>query len=514
VALHIAAAILGPLSMAGLGWAVAWAAAPFAERRWLWLAALSACVGPAILVYGLFGVAHHHVASAIIPVMMAGWAARAIIGRAPRHAGIAIGAWAGLGIWLTPETVPLSVMVFGALWVTWIGRRRSRYLGGIIAHTGLSLALVVGLAWLVDPPDRGYAADSLDRISVVFVVLAGAMALTGVAVAVLDPLLRRPVPRLLGTGLFGVMCAGLWVALFADVLFGVPGAVTDDAARTLFRDIGEMAPVSSVSQWMNYLLTGSLTVATLAVLACRLRSLPLAYTALCGVILIMFGQMHIRFAAYPEALGAVMLPVIVSLLGRSSVSWPEWKQPLPRMVTIVMFVLVPFAAGMSQPSKPARAQAMAQATHCPGIGLTPVLAPYEGQVVLADVGRSPELLYRTGVLTVGSLYHRNPAGFMRLRDAWRSTEDGPLVPLSFASARIAYVLFCPRGGRSLLVHDLPETTLLDRLRRNEVPGWLEQVSRDAASGHVLYRVRSDDRLPPGAAPRPADRGFQHPDVPH
>ena len=56
-----------------------------------------------------------------------------------------------------------------------------------------------------------------------------------------------------------------------------------------------------------------------------------------------------------------------------------------------------------------------------------MLAPHAGQVVLTDVNKSPELQYRSEIVTVGSLYHRNPAGFMRLRAAWRS-QDAEAVP--------------------------------------------------------------------------------------
>ena len=119
-ALHAAALAFGPLNIAALGFAVAWAAAPFAERKYLWLAAILPPLSPAIASYGLVGVVHHHIAIVVVAVACAGWAARLIAGYAKATAGIAFGAWAGLGIWLTPETVPLTMMAFGALFLAWI----------------------------------------------------------------------------------------------------------------------------------------------------------------------------------------------------------------------------------------------------------------------------------------------------------------------------------------------------------------------------------------------------------
>jgi hypothetical protein len=123
-------------------------------------------------------------------------------------------------------------------------------------------------------------------------------------------------------------------------------------------------------------------------------------------------------------------------------------------------------------------------------GLGRFLAPYAGKVVLTNVNDVPELLYRTGILTVGSLYHRNAAGFMRLRAAWRSMPSDR-EPDAVRATGAVLVLVCPRpgtGSRWALVRDLPPQTLLDRLERGEVPPWLTEVAREPASGHVLYAV--------------------------
>ena len=488
-ALHIAAIVFGPLNIAALGLAMAWAAAPFCERRWLWLAPLAACLGPAILQYGLAGVTHHHVACVIVAVMAAGWTARAIVGIAPRHAGWPLGAWAGVGIWLTPETLPLSVMAFGALWLTWVMRSRSPCLSRTICHTGQALLITTWLAWMVDPPFAGHAAEDIDRVSIVFVTLGAAIAATGSVVRALDEFVRRPIDRLLTSATAGAFFAMIWLTLFPGALWSPQAMMADETARILFRDIAEMASIESLSVWMNYLFTGCVAVLALAAFAIRARSPILLYAVLCGIVLIVLGRMHVRFASYPEALGAIMLPVVVSFWADRVGTWPEWRQPLPRMGTIILFLLVPFVSDVGGPLKQAQAANGDVDRDCPVTGLDTMLAPHAGQVVLTDVNKSPELQYRSEIVTVGSLYHRNPAGFMRLRAAWRS-QDAEAVPPAFAVAGISMVLFCPTTGRSPLVRDLPETTLLDRLTRNEAPRWLEPVARDPISGHVLYRVRS------------------------
>ena len=61
------------------------------------------------------------------------------------------------------------------------------------------------------------------------------------------------------------------------------------------------------------------------VLALRRRWLILFYLTSCGVMLTGLGQMHLRFAAYPEALGAAMLPVLETLKGLSKLILKDLK---------------------------------------------------------------------------------------------------------------------------------------------------------------------------------------------
>ncbi len=486
-ALHTAAILFGPLNVALLGLAVAWAAAPFAQRRWLWLAPLTICLGPAILPYGLVGVVHHHVPSVTVAVMVIGWAARIIAGLTPPSAGWRMGIWAGVGVWLTPETLPLSVLAFGGLWLAWTWRPDQPDLARAIGNTGLGLAATVVAAWGVNPPHGGYLTEDLDRVSLVFVALSVAIACAGLLVRALDELVQPPITRLGWSVAGGGICALIWTTMFAPTLLSTTATIDDPAARAMFRDIAEMAPVASVEQFLTYLLTGCLGTAALIWLAARHRTVVLCYCAVTAIILVTLGQMHLRFASYPEALGAVMLPIIVSLWADRAHARPAWREPLPRMATILLFVLAPFAAEFTQSTRAARAETVKDDAACPVSGLGPMLRPYTGEVVLTDVNKSPELLYRTGIVTVGSLYHRNQSGFMRLRHAWRST-DTEVTPATFTTARIHYVLFCRNPGRSAIVADMPATTLLDQLAKGEPPAWLQQVTHDRASGHVLYRV--------------------------
>jgi hypothetical protein len=116
-----------------------------------------------------------------------------------------------------------------------------------------------------------------------------------------------------------------------------------------------------------------------------------------------------------------------------------------------------------------------------------MLAPYAGDIVLADVSDTPELLYRTQVLTVGSLYHHGILGYLRAREAWRSGPS-PMAPDVVIATGAKFVLFCPSSQRYLMVQDLPKQTLWDALEAEKPPGWLTLQATDRKSGWQLYAV--------------------------
>jgi len=488
-ALHVAALTIGPASLAALGIAVAWAAAPFAEeRRWLWLAPLVACLAPAIGSYGWMGVVHHHVAVVVVAVAVAGWAARIVIGTGPPGAGWAMGVWSGVGVWLTPETLPLTTMAFGGLWVAWLSHPKRDDIVRAVWQTGLAFLLTVSLAVIIDPPLGGWGVPETDRMSILFAVLAGAMAATGGAIVAIHSAWTGMLPRLAASGTFGLLACLAWVMLFPDMTDGLSHGATDVDTRAMWGHISEMQPVATFDSMLRHLLTGLLGCAVLIFCAIESRSPVLVYMVLCTGVLLVLGFLHVRFAAYPGALGAVMVPIIIAILDRRLINRPPTTQSLARVGTISLFVLVPFVSGLPAVSKAAQATPAQTTASCSVSELSGMLEPHAGKVVLTNVNDTPELLLRTGILTVGSLYHRNQPAFLRLRSAWRS-RPSETVPREFTAAGIALVLFCPSSERSVLVADLPPDTLLDRLGQGDVPVWLVRVADDRKSGHILYQVK-------------------------
>ena len=498
-ALHVAAVLLGPLAMGLLGTATAWAIAPIADREWRWMAPVLAVAAFPIVTYGFPGVAHHHVLLAVAAVVMAGAAGRAATG--DRAAGCRLGVWAGAAIWLSPEAWPFVVMAFGGSGLAWMlsvkppGVRRSHDLavGVPLAAAGSLFLLVVCCAFAVDPPLGGFGSIEIDRLSVVYLVLAGITCAIGWTLWGLERAEVAPLQRIGIAVLVPTAGLGVWFALFPAVLRGPSGLIGAEETRILINGIQEMQPVGSLAQAVGFLLGGAVATLLLLWLSVSRRSLLWAYAALCVSVMLVLGLRYVRFSTYPAAAAAATLPVILTECTRLLAPRPQFVQSAARMGVIALMILTypAYLALGGDADQRAASQRASGGPNCRVSELGPMLAPYAGQVVLTDVNDVPELLYRTGILTVGSLYLRNVAAFMRLRAAWRS---GPsdTIPEAVRATGATLVLACPRpasyAGRSLLVGDLPPETLLDRLDAGDVPPWLKEVARDPASGHVLYRI--------------------------
>ena len=478
---HIAGLLFGAISVAALGYACVWAVTPFVRADWRWTASIAAILAPSVWAYGLIGVVHHHIPVVLVAVMSGGWAARIVRAEsgATTSDGIALGAWAAAGVWLTPEALPLSALAFGAVFVVWVDRG-GLALATAMRATGLTLLVLTTAAWFVDPPAAGHRAVEFGRISIVFVGVAAVFAALGCALVPIDRRAQSWRRRLIAAALVGLAAGALWLLCFPAALGGSATLMSDTEWHIVFDNIEEMLPVTTMAGVMAYLLTALLGLLFLAWLAIRHRSVVLAYAFTGMALLIVFGALHVRFSPYPEAAAALLVPVVLDRLRR------QW---LVAPIGIAVLVLVvPLSTVAMEAAKPAKT-----GPSCEIGGMTDMLAPFGDAVVLANVNIVPELLYRTQLKTVGSLYSFDPRAFLRLRAAWRSqpgtawTDTTP--PPEVLATEATLLIFCPAPGRSLMVADLPEGTLMDWLSWGHIPPWLKEVARDKASGNIVYRIR-------------------------
>ena len=488
-ALFAAGVALGPLGVGFLGAVTAWAVEPLALRRYLWSATLAAAVLPGVVTIAVPGAVHYHVLLLAMIALTAGYAVRAW--RDDRWAGFLAGVSGGFAIWLTPETMPFVLMTYTALALRWLEAKNAAVL--LATAAGCFDVLVVAL--FVDPPTGGYLAPEVDRLSCVYVVMA-LLFLAGAAV--LLRLQERPRPRR-GPAGFAVLAVlfGVWVAAFPGVVLGPYGILPPDQARVFFGAISELRPLHG-HDLVVFLFPGGCALAYAlwrglrqpepaeGLLAPRGNTrLMWLYLALCAAVALALGAKFLLFVGFSTVLGAALLPVALSQASASLAATPQ-RASLARLAALALVLGVPELAAFAATAPKAPAAALHAAPSCTLHNIAPLLAAAAGQVVLAGPSDAPELLYRTQVKTVGSLYQHGVPGYLRDRAAWRAM-PGRNVPPELAAAKAAYVLFCPSPARSLLVADLPRDTLWDALDAGPPPPWLTLAGQNQ-DGWRLYKV--------------------------
>jgi hypothetical protein len=490
-ALYWAGAAMAPLSMGLLGIIVMWAPAPLALPQWRWAGLLFTIIAESAWDgYGNFGYVTHHVLLIATVAATIGFSGRAAVG--DTTAGLGAGTAAALGIWLSPETVPFCLLALGAIGVGWAAALDRT--GTAMAACGSALAVLVGLGFALDPPYDGYGVIELDRLSIVFVLLAVILCASAWCLRGAQHWLKTASSRMLALLLAVGGSAATWLTLFPELLRGLGGIVTKSQGAAFFSHIEEMQPVATLGGVSLHLLDPALATLAAAVFAAKARGTPgsrramalWTYCSVCGVAVIAIGVWHVRFTGYAKLGAALMLPIILSRIAPS--------KPLLRPLVLAVFLLLPplpYQLGLLSPTEAERVHERKTSTLCSVRLLAPALSSYAGKVVLANVNDTPELLWRSPVLTVGSLYHSGIEAFMRLRAAWRAG-DLNHVPAALRQAGVQYLLICPGERRSAVVAEAAGT-LWDRVHAGNPPSWLTKLDIGAGSGFILYRVNPQNQ---------------------
>lgn len=498
-ALYAAGVALGPLGVGALGLALAWAAEPFAVRKYLWTAAMAAGLLPGFTTVAIPGVVHYHILLLAMIALTAGCVARAW--RDDRWMGFLAGLAGGFAIWLTPETMPFILAAYAVLLLRWWQTSN----GAVLLATAAGFFDVLGLGFFIDPPGGGYNVPAVDRISYVYVAL-GLLLLAGAV------LLARFQGKLrLGRGLIGVVLLAVvmagWIAAFPRVVMGPYGILPPGEAKAFFGVITEQQPVRG-GELVVFLFPGLCAVAYALWRALRRQAVDFdamasaamfgpprrqkalwLYIAACGIVCLVLGAKFLLFVGFSNLLGAALLPVAMSEASSALAERPA-RAALARSAYVLLVLVVPVAAALAHPAAPApRPATGAKAGSYPSCnlhGIGPLLAPAARQIVLAGPENAPELLYRSNIMTVGSLYHHGVAGYLRDRAAWRAPA-GVLVPPAVMATGAGWVLFCPMPGRYALVRDLPQDTLWDALEADAPPPWLHLAGVNS-DGWRLYKI--------------------------
>ena len=136
------------------------------------------------------------------------------------HPAAAAGVAAALGIWVSVELLLPLALSMAALGIAWAADRVQARDGRTFAG---ALALSLGIAVMVERAPAAYGAIEYDKVSIVHVALAFALAALWTALAALDVqgrLSRGFFARLAACAGIAVACLAVFVGLFPRFLLG------------------------------------------------------------------------------------------------------------------------------------------------------------------------------------------------------------------------------------------------------------------------------------------------------
>lgn len=482
-AVLVAGVASGPLSVGLLGAGLAFAAAPLSGRSWLWAVPLIGMLLPGIRGFTAFGMIHYHIAQLALVAFTAGFALRAA-------AGAATPAWAtgiagGFSLWMMPETMPFVLLCFVALGDAWLFRP----IGGAIARAGCGFLGVLIIALWLDPPHGGVAVVEIDRVSIVYAALGIAVCAAGGWLAWLDRC-RFTARSRAALGIAGAMAAfGVWLACYPTVALGPYGVIPARDMRVFFGNMSETQPVHGVAAVALLLGPGSFALIYGLNRAWRARGLFVvagAWLIFCTGLTLSLGltARFVIFQQYPAGFAACLLPVALRDVSARWATRPQ-RAAFARVGMIALLLIVPYAPSFATAATaPIR---KAGPPRCTLRHIAPLLRPAAGAVVLTPVEDVPELLYRTRIIAVGSLYQHGIGGYLHAWRAWRAPGNAA-EPAAFVATRATYVLFCRGRQQNLLARNGRKSSLWSMLSTRRTPAWLVLVGHRRTSGFRLYRV--------------------------
>ena len=510
-----AGATVSPLLQIMLSVVAVWAAAPVLRTHRFWLMPVLLAQWP-ILVYALPGRADHHMLILLAMVVAFGLMLRVIANPTSVRTALAAGAAHGFGLWVSVEAFGLLAVNMAVLAGVWAlaptdpAGRHGRTRQGM--HFSLGLALMLGLATILEHAPGRWLVPEYDRVSAVYLAFAVLALIMWWLIAYGGQAIAATAARRVGAmALAGTLASALLIALFPALLAG-PFAQVDPRVSTILIDrIAEMLPLwptslDMLARFFRYLGSAVIALPALAWLLARRDggNRPVwAYVALLAVAALVPALQHLRFASGFALIAAVPLAWLIgegfeALRARMAGPLGIAARAGLVLAVILMPLLLEAATAVAFP-KAARLKDVAAAA-CPVEAIAPVLngpeAAFAGsRILLANsLGLGPRLIYHTRHGVVATPYHRNTAGVVAAYEIFTAT-DMDAAAGRVAARGVELILICRQAGRSLwpLAVD-GVATLHGRLQDGTPPDWLDvrPLPPAAAARYMLYLVRPRD----------------------
>lgn len=483
------------------------AAKPLWPQHGAWrLAALMVLFNGAALTYCMAGRPDHHSLGLLLTLLAAGQTIRAMLTPNVARPAVIAGAWAGVGIWVSPEAligVGTTVISIGLLWLL------SADTGRIWARLGrrfsIGMALVLLAAILLEQPPSHWLHAEYDKVSILHLALAAA--------AIVDFWIAERIkwqgPQRIAAMIGVALASAVALAVaFPGFYLGPLGNISNKEAMVFLDDILEMSPIWPVNRGTADQFFGMIgnALAALPVIPICLRAwrrderfAPTLFLSVSYLVALFGALEHQRLAVFLSAFGALLGCGLFALICDLAKDRMRATQTIARLFG-AMVVVFGGQLWLLAPSKEAPPKAAVcnpkpvadwlNAAH-PGIETPqPVGADRTTPIIITEsINYPPELAYRTGYRFVGGPYHRGVQDVAEMYELALATDDA-VAQSVLAKRQADYILICITEVPKV-IGESAANSLYHRLFRGELPAWLQpfEMSAEANREFRLFAVK-------------------------
>lgn len=354
------------------------------------------------------------------------------------------GVLAGLALWISPETMPLVVIMV----VLRMAIRLQFPDSGKIWPMAAGLSGMLLLAWLIDPPPPTFSAWSLDHVSLAWLLF---VCLTALVMLVADYVTAYEIgaPKSFAwVSITGITVASIWLLLTPGATAGTSGLLPDELKAVWWTQIQELKPATSSPEKMIAWLTTPIVAGLLALYwAWYKRLLWLAALGAGALLYALLGGLHVRMGAAGALVSALAfglsvsyIPVFANEEKRHSIKAQTGGVLLVllgplQLLAVLGVALLDNDSAILNANKDKKNQCAMQ-------DIAPQLNALPPSVILTTSSAASELLYRTHHKVIAGNYHHNVGGLLDVHRALLDTEPWETAKEIIKKRNVEYILVC------------------------------------------------------------------------
>lgn len=394
------------------------------------------------------------------------------------------GALLALALWISPETMPLVVVLLATSVAFRIQYAMQASLWPVAA--GLSGMLVFG--WQLDPPPPTYSAWALDHVSLawlLFGLLLSGLLILADALVKYRLSLRTMVSVLLAAALAAGMAWLWWVPGAAQ---GPEGLIPADLKPLWWEHINELQAVRSPAEFVISLVMPLVAAALMFFMALRHRALWTLVLAVSVFAYVFLAARHVRMAAAAAFLATLCYGIALAHMQAFRAPRQLHQRPWTLLATFALMLLPSLqliSAYFLLENEEAKQNKAAAKVQCKLADISAKLNALPVGTVLTSINDGPELLWRTHHRTIAGNYHHNIQGIRDLFAIWRSTGSDQQARELVDQRGIIYVLGCDQVPDKLKRHN-GQPTLASRVAAGEAIDWLPRHEK-LGHWHLYWR---------------------------